>query len=159
MMPHKTHHCYELACYLTPTNLFLKSASTMIFPKQNKKKVHSTKQYSNQLSKQFYHTKHSRNQKNKNKQETRVNIDTLTFVIDLAVAVDVGLPDHLVHFFVGEFLAQIGHDVAEFRCRDETVAVLVKHSECLANLLLAVCVLHFSGHHRQKFGEVDRSVA
>lgn len=35
---------------------------------------------------------------------------------------------------------------------------LVKYSESLADLLLAVCVLHFSGHHGQELWEVDGSI-
>lgn len=36
-----------------------------------------------------------------------------TLVVDLAIAVDVCLADHLVHLLVGELLAKVGHDVPE----------------------------------------------
>eukprot|EP00968_Pinguiococcus_pyrenoidosus_P015250 scaffold1398_cov259-Pinguiococcus_pyrenoidosus.AAC.7 len=49
------------------------------------------------------------------------------FVVDLAVAVDVCLADHLVDFLVCELLAEVGHDVAELRRGDEAVAILVEH--------------------------------
>lgn len=41
---------------------------------------------------------------------------------------------------------------------DETVAVLIEDAERLADLLLAVGVLHFPGHHRQELGEIDCAV-
>ncbi len=47
-----------------------------------------------------------------------------TFVIHLAVAVDVGLPDHLVDLLVGQLFAEVRHDVAKFGGGDEAVAVL-----------------------------------
>lgn len=49
-----------------------------------------------------------------------------TFVIHLAVTVDVGLPDHLVDLFVGQLLAEVRHDMAKFGGGNETVAVLRK---------------------------------
>jgi hypothetical protein len=49
--------------------------------------------------------------------------------------------------------------VAQFSRRDETISVLIEHSEGLANLLLAVRVLHFASHHREELGEIDRSIA
>lgn len=83
----------------------------------------------------------------------------LTLVIDLSVAVDVGFADHLVDLLVGELLAEVGHDVAQLGGRYEPVAVLVEHAERLTDLLLAVGVLHFTGHHRQEFREIYRAVA
>lgn len=85
--------------------------------------------------------------------------NVLTLVIDLTVAVDVGLADHLVDLLVGELLAEVGHDVAQLSRRYEPVAVLVEDTECFADFLLAIRVLHFAGHHRQEFGEIYRAVA
>lgn len=36
---------------------------------------------------------------------------------------------------------------------------LIKDSECLPDLLLAVCVLHLPRHHRQKLREINGPVA
>ena len=83
----------------------------------------------------------------------------LTLVIDLSVAVDVGLADHLVDLLVGELLAEVGHDVAQLGRGYEPVAVLVEDAERFADFLLTVRVLHFAGHHRQEFGEIYRAVA
>lgn len=83
----------------------------------------------------------------------------LTFVVDLTVAINVGLADHLVDLLVRQLLAQVRHDVAQLGGRDETVAVLVEYSERLSDLLFAVGVLHFARHHRQELGEIDGAVA
>lgn len=83
----------------------------------------------------------------------------LTLVIDLSVAVDVGLADHLVDFLVSELLAEVSHHVAQLGGRDEPVAVLVENTERLTDLLLAVRVFHLARHHCQEFGEVYRAIA
>ena len=82
-----------------------------------------------------------------------------TFVVDLPVSVDVGFADHFVDLLVGEFLAEVGHDVPQLGGRDEPVAVLVEHAERLTDLLFRVRVLHLARHHRQELREVDRPVA
>lgn len=51
-----------------------------------------------------------------------------------------------------EGLTEVGHDMAKLCSADGAVAVLVKHLECLLDLLLAVSVLHFPCHHCQEFG-------
>ena len=80
-------------------------------------------------------------------------------VVDLAVAVDVRLAEHLVDLLVRELLAEVGHDVAQLGGGDEAVAVLVEHLERLLELLLGVGVLHLAGHEVEELGEVDRAVA
>ena len=42
-------------------------------------------------------------------------------VVDLAIAINVGLANHLIDFLVSELLAEIGHDVTELRRGDETL--------------------------------------
>lgn len=82
----------------------------------------------------------------------------LTFVVDLTVAINIGLADHLVDLLVRQLLAQIRHYVAQLGGRDETVAVLVEYSESLSNLLFAVGVLHFTRHHRKELGKINGAV-
>ncbi len=48
-------------------------------------------------------------------------------VVDLAVAVNIHLPDHLINLLVRELLTKISHDELQLCSRDETVAVLVEH--------------------------------
>ena len=43
----------------------------------------------------------------------------------------------LVYLLVSQFLAKVGHDVTELGSADETIAVLVEHSEGFPDLLLA----------------------
>lgn len=66
---------------------------------------------------------------------------SLTFVVDLSVSIDVGLPDHLVHLFVCQLLAQVGHDVPQFGRRDEPVAILKKTPRKRCS---TISFLHFS---------------
>jgi hypothetical protein len=80
-------------------------------------------------------------------------------VVDLAIAIDISLADHLVHLLVGELLSEVGHDVSQLSSRDESIAVLVEHFESLQDLLLRVSVLHLSRHHCQELGEINGSVA
>merc|ERR1712183_464302 len=63
-------------------------------------------------------------------------------VIDLTIAVDVCLADHLVDLFVRELLAEVRHDVAQLRCADESVAIAIEDFERLDELLLPVRVLY-----------------
>jgi len=81
------------------------------------------------------------------------------FVVDLTVAVNVGLPDHLVDLLISQLLSQVGHDVPQLGGGDEAVAVLVEDTEGLPDLLFAVGVLHLARHHGQELGEVDCAIA
>merc|ERR1711924_303810 len=60
------------------------------------------------------------------------------FVVDLAITINVSLTDHFIDFFVGELLAEVGHDVTKLCSGDEAVAVLVEDLESLKDLLLGV---------------------
>ena len=106
---------------------------------------------------------------------------TLTFIVDLSVAVDVGLLNHLVDFLVRQLLAEVRHHVTQFRRGNEAVAVLIEHcnkrenaattrldrmrevtsrtSESFADLVFTVLLLHLSSHHREELREVDGSVS
>jgi hypothetical protein len=86
-------------------------------------------------------------------------------VVDLAVAVEVGLADHLLHLLVRELLAEVDHDVAELGGGDVPVLVLVEHLERLAQLLVGVGAAAAAAprglarHEAQELGEVDGAVA
>jgi len=49
--------------------------------------------------------------------------------INAAVAILVGLPNHLINFVIRELLTDRGHDVAELSSRDEAIVVTVKDLE------------------------------
>merc|ERR1712141_250733 len=66
---------------------------------------------------------------------------------------------NISHLLISELLSQVGHHVPEFSSRDEAVSIFVKDTECLPDLLLAVCVLHLPGHHGEELWEVDGAVA
>ena len=65
-------------------------------------------------------------------------------VVNVAVSVDICLPNHLINFFVGEFFAQVGHDVSKFGGGNEAVSVSIEYFEGFDELLFSIGVLHFS---------------
>ena len=67
--------------------------------------------------------------------------------------------EHGNYLFISQLLSEVSHDMTELSSADETVAVFVEHPEGLSDLFLTVCVFHLPGHHGEKLGEVDGSVA
>jgi hypothetical protein len=53
----------------------------------------------------------------------------LTFVVNLTIAVQVGLFDHIVDLLLRQPLPQAGHHVAQFVRRYQAVVVLVEDPE------------------------------
>lgn len=66
------------------------------------------------------------------------------FVVDVSIAIDVSLSDHLVNLLISQLLSQIGHDVSELSSRDQSITITIKHLKCFDELLLSISVLHFS---------------
>ena len=52
-----------------------------------------------------------------------------TFIVDLAVSINISLSNHLVHLLVSQFLPQVGHHLTQLRSAYEAIAVLVEHPE------------------------------
>ena len=78
---------------------------------------------------------------------------------NLAVAVSVGLVDHLLDLVVGHVLAELlGHPL-EVLEGDFAGLIVVEESEGFQHLLAGVTLGHFLGHHVQKFWEVDHATA
>jgi hypothetical protein len=77
----------------------------------------------------------------------------------VAVTIDIGLTDHLIHLLVGQLFAEVGHDVSQFGCGNESVSVSIEDLEGLNELLFCVCIFHFSCHEGQEFREVDGSIS
>lgn len=100
---------------------------------------------------------------------------------DLTIAVLVRLPDHLIHLLLGQLLSEIcymvgltqyvinadklllkerpTHYVPELSSTNLTVVILVKDLESFHDLFFRIGILHLTGHHGQKLGEVDRVIA
>jgi len=57
------------------------------------------------------------------------------FEIDLAVAVNISFPDHLVNILVRELLAEVSHYMSQLSSRNETVAVHIVNFEDLKDIL------------------------
>ena len=49
---------------------------------------------------------------------------SLTFIVDLAVSVNVSFSDHLIHLLVCQLLSQVGHDMTQLCSADVAVTVL-----------------------------------
>merc|ERR1712151_584704 len=81
------------------------------------------------------------------------------FVVDLPIAVDISLADHLVHLLIGELFPEIGHDMAELCCTDEAIAIAIENLEGLNELLLRVRVLHLTRHERQELWKINGAIA
>ena len=60
-----------------------------------------------------------------------------TFIVDLAVSINISLSNHLVHLLISQLLPQVGHHVTQLGGADEAVAVLVEHPEGFSDLFLA----------------------
>jgi hypothetical protein len=70
-------------------------------------------------------------------------------VVDLAIAVNIGLTNELIHLLVSDHFTEVGHDVPQLCSRDEAVAILVEQLERLENLVLGVCVLPYVEYQGQ----------
>jgi hypothetical protein len=78
-------------------------------------------------------------------------------VVDLTIAIDISLADHLVDLLVRELLSEAGQDLSQFSRGDVAIAILVEHFESLEDLLLRVAPLNL--YHGQELGEIDGPVA
>mmetsp|Transcript_35126 Transcript_35126/g.78178 ORF Transcript_35126/g.78178 Transcript_35126/m.78178 type:complete len:206 (+) Transcript_35126:571-1188(+) len=99
---------------------------------------------------QFMHNLHLRLGKH--------HVDKL-LVVDLTITINIGLADHLLHLFLGELLAQVGHHMPQLSSRDEAVSILIEHFESLPQLLLLISFLHLACHKSKEFREVNGAVA
>ena len=60
-------------------------------------------------------------------QGKKKNAQSGLLVVDLPVAIDVRLADHLVDLLVRQLLAEVRHHVAQLGGADEAVAITVEH--------------------------------
>ena len=48
----------------------------------------------------------------------------LTFIIDLAISINVGHSDHLIHFLICQLLPQVRHDVTQLGSANIAIPIL-----------------------------------
>ena len=60
-------------------------------------------------------------------QGEKKNAQSGLLVVDLSVAIDVRLADHLVDLLVRQLLAEVRHHVAQLGGADEAVAITIEH--------------------------------
>ena len=80
-------------------------------------------------------------------------------VIDLSIAIEVGLLNHLVNLLVCQLLPHLGHHIPQLCRGDEAIAVLVKDTKCVISVLLAGAVRHLPGHLVDELRELYSAVA
>jgi hypothetical protein len=80
-------------------------------------------------------------------------------VVDLSVTIHISFTDHLIDFLVSELLTEVGHDVAQFSSRNESIAILVEHTECFLDFFLRICVLHLASHKGEELREINGAIA
>ena len=84
--------------------------------------------------------------------------DSEEFVlVDLSVAVPVGLVDHLLELLVGHVFPELLGDALEVAEGNLSSLVIVKEAEGLEDLLAGVLLGHLRGHHFKELGEVNGS--
>merc|ERR1712054_456114 len=77
------------------------------------------------------------------------------FLVDLAIAIAVGLVNHLLELLVSHVLTEfLGHTLQVLE-GDLASLVVVEETEHLDDLLTRVAVAHASSHHVEEFVEVD----
>merc|ERR1719412_3413409 len=81
------------------------------------------------------------------------------FIIDLAITIDIGFPNHLIYLFICKLLSQICHDMTQLCGADEAIAITVENLKGFDQFFFSVRVLHLARHQRQKLWEIDGSIA
>merc|ERR1712227_1144703 len=76
-------------------------------------------------------------------------------LVDLAIAVTVGLVNHLLQLLIGHVLTELLGHTLEVLEGDLAGLVIVEETEHLDDLLAGVAVTHASSHHVEELVEVD----
>merc|ERR1712031_64614 len=76
-------------------------------------------------------------------------------LVHLAIAIAIGLVDHLLKLLVSHVLAELLGHALEVLERDLAGLIVVEETEHLDDLLAGVAVAHASGHHVEELVEVD----
>merc|ERR1711959_105967 len=77
------------------------------------------------------------------------------FLVDLAIAIAIGLINHLLELLIGHVLSKLLGDALQVLERDLAGLVVVEEAEHLDDLLTRVAVSHAGGHHVEELVEVD----
>merc|ERR1719152_535184 len=81
------------------------------------------------------------------------------FVVDLSITVDISFSDHLIDFFVSQFLTEGGHDLSKLSGGDKLVSISVEDLEGFSEFFLSIGILDLSGHQGKELWEIDGSVS
>ena len=86
-------------------------------------------------------------------------VKAFTVVVDLSISVLISLPDHIIHFFIRQFLPEVGHDVSQLGSVDETIAIMIKQFESIQQSLVRIRLSHHFRHQDQELTEFDGTIA
>merc|ERR1719163_1861893 len=79
--------------------------------------------------------------------------------VDLAIAVTVGLVDHVLELLIIDGLTELLSHAGEVREGDLVSGVAVEELEHLLDVLAGVLLSHLASHHGKELGELDGAVA
>ena len=79
--------------------------------------------------------------------------------VDLAIAITVGLVDHVLELLVIDVLSELLSHAGEVAEGDLVGVVIVEQLEHLLDVLAGVLLAHLGRHHLQELLEVDRAAA
>ena len=75
------------------------------------------------------------------------------FIIDISISVNISFCNEFISFLFWQDISNILHDKWQLCGRYKTIALLVKYSKCLSNLLLYLRIMKFSIDNRKKINK------
>merc|ERR1719460_2553787 len=79
--------------------------------------------------------------------------------VDLAIAITVGLVDHVLELLIVDVLTELLSHAGEVAERDLVGVVVIEELEHLLDVLAGVLLAHLGGHHHEELGELNGAVA
>merc|ERR1711881_291563 len=79
--------------------------------------------------------------------------------VDLAIAITVGLVDHVLELLIVDVLTELLSNTGEVAEGDLVGVVIVEQLEHLLDVLAGVLFAHLTSHHLEELGELDGAVA
>merc|ERR1719407_327857 len=79
--------------------------------------------------------------------------------VDLAIAITVGLVDHVLELLIVDVLTELLSNTGEVAEGDLVGVVVVEELEHLLDILAGVLLAHLGGHHLEELAELDGAIA
>ena len=62
----------------------------------------------------------------------------------MPIAINIRLPNHLIHLLISKFFPQIGHNMSQLSSRNQPISIPIKHFKRFDQFLLRIGIFHFS---------------